>query len=61
MPVTRSIIPVVAQIIDHVNVLREVELLIEEPHSPLSANLKTNKANLNAQKLQAVSQIYREI
>ena len=51
----------VIQIIDQANVLREVELIIEEPHFHLTANQKTNKASLNAQKLQTVFQIYRAV
>ena len=47
------------QITDQVNVLREVELIIEEPHFHLIGNQKTNKATLNAQKSQTFREIYR--
>ena len=44
----------VIQITDQVNVLRELEIIIEEPHFHLTANQKTNKAKLSAQKSKTV-------
>ena len=45
-PAIPSGIPVVIQITDQVNVLREIELIIEEPYFHLTANKKLIKPSL---------------